>query len=189
MAVVAGVAPPLNTIVDSLDFCEVPLAPLYAGADQRTRIAGQIFMDSYDTCLSLTIEDVKDSLTSFAKLTAANGRIVLQPGIKRNIIAFVQWTRTELRSGRNPVLTPFPIANVVALHNNLKICSNFSKQSELLAVQVKPRKFTAEVDWRDWEPTFVNYLKLIPGITGIPLAYVVRRNAAPIGPAFVGPVR
>ena len=39
----------------------------------------------------------------------------------------------------------------------------------------------------DWEPTFTNYLKVIPGITGIPLAYVICRNVAP-DPTIITPV-
>lgn len=184
MAAVVPVSSPLI----SMGVCGVPLAPLFDGIDPQVRIAKQVFMNSFETCLNLTIDDVKDALVSFSKLTVANGRISLQPGTKRNIIAFVQWTRNELRNGRDSAQIPFPLAEVVSLQNDLKLCTNFVKQSELLAGQAKPRKLMADVDWIDWEPTFVNYLRLIPGITGIPLAYVIRRDPLPVGRGFVGPI-
>ena len=144
-------------------------------------------MDSFDTCLSISIDDVKDAITGFTKLPAGQGRIPFQPGVKWLIIAFVQWARTELRCGRDPSSIPFPVADMVQLHQDLKACVNFEKQADLLAGQAKPKPFTIQSQWMDWEPTFTNYLKVIPGITGIPLAYVIRRNVAP-DPTNTNPV-
>ena len=167
----------VNTVQASLLLCGVPNAPIFDGQTPSERVAQQIFMNSFDTCLSISIEDVKDAITGFTKLPVVQGRIPFQPGVKRLIIAFVQWTRTELRCGRDPSSIVFPIGNMVQLHQDLKSCLNFEKQADLLAGQAKPRSFTIQTQWMDWEPTFANYLQLIPGITGIPLAYVIRRNA------------
>ena len=40
----------------------------------------------------------------------------------------------------------------------------------------------------NWEPTLVNYLRLIPGRTGIPLSYVIRRRATPSAAQLIGPI-
>ena len=178
---------PVNTVSASLLLCGVPNAPVFDGQTPDERVAEQIFMDSFDTCLSISIEDVKDAITGFTKLTAAQGKIPFQPGVKRNIIAFVQWTRTELRCGRDPANLLFPIGNMVQLHQDLKACINFEKQADLLAGQAKPKSLTIQTQWMDWEPTFTNYLKLIPGTTGIPLAYVIRRDVA-ANPAIINPI-
>ena len=180
-------APPINTVQASLLLCGVPIAPAFDGQAPSERVAEQLFMNSFDTCLSITIEDVKDAITGFTKLPANQGRIPFQPGVKRLIIAFVQWTRTELRCGRDPTSILFPVNNMVQLHQDLKACINFEKQADLLAGQAKPKPFNIQSQWMDWEPTFSNYLKLIPGITGIPLAYIIRRNAAP-DPAITNPI-
>ena len=42
-----------------------------------------------------------------------------------------------------------------------------------------PGKFKDEKKWPDWEPAFMNYLSMIPGVRGVPLLYVVRENDAP----------
>jgi hypothetical protein len=40
----------------------------------------------------------------------------------------------------------------------------------------KPAKFTSETKWADWAPSFMNYLRTIPGRDGVPLRYVCRDN-------------
>ena len=86
----------LNTVEISLELCGVPLGPLFDGETPVQRVANQVFNNSFDICLDILIKDVKDALVSFTKLTAAQGKIPFQPGVKRNVIAFVQWTQTQL---------------------------------------------------------------------------------------------
>ena len=76
-------APPVNTVQASLLLCGVPIAPAFDGQSPSKRVAEQIFMDSFETCLSISIEDVKDAITGFTKLPANQGRIPFQPGVKR----------------------------------------------------------------------------------------------------------
>lgn len=184
----AAPLPPAFTVADAMVQCGVPNAPAFAGQTPPRRISQQIFADSFNTALNITIEEVNDALTAFTKLTVNNGRIQLQPGVKRRIRAFVQWARTMLRTGQDPTLVAFPVGSQISLQRDLQTCIKFEKQSDTLVSQAKPKKFTDEVIWIDWEPTLVKYLKLIPGITGIPLSYVVRRSATPPTAPIVGPV-
>ena len=39
-----------------------------------------------------------------------------------------------------------------------------------------PGKFENTKTWHQWKQGFANYLSVIPGITGIPLSYVIRKN-------------
>lgn len=43
----------------------------------------------------------------------------------------------------------------------------------------KPDKFTADVLWDNFAPSFKNYLRALPGQNGVPLLNVVRSNDAP----------
>ena len=70
----------------------------------------------------------------------------------------------------------------------LTSCIKFKKQSDTLVSQAKPKNFTEDTLWIDWEPTLVKYLKFIPGRTGVPLSYVVRRNATLPAAPLIGPV-
>ncbi|KAI2496262.1 hypothetical protein MHU86_18266 [Fragilaria crotonensis] len=42
-----------------------------------------------------------------------------------------------------------------------------------------PGKFKDERKWPEWEKAFTNYLSVIPGVSGIPLAYIVREEEEP----------
>lgn len=183
----AAIPPPIYTVEDAMVLCGVPADPIFDGKTPTRRVAEQIFLDSFETCLSTTMDDVKDAITSFSKLTVANGKIPFQPGVKKRITAFVQWTRTELRCGRDPSQTAFPPAELVTLLQDLKECDTFARQADLLASQAKPKQLTPTLQWLDWEATFTNYLRLIPGITGVSLSYVIRRSPNP-DPTILTPI-
>ena len=184
----AAALPPVFTVAQAMTNCRVPLVPIFGGQTPAARVASQIFMDSFETTLNITTEEVSDAMTAFTKLTVANGQIPLQPGVKRRVLAFVQWSRSMIRTNQDPTLVAFPVGNILALTRDLQTCKCFEKQSDLLATQAKPKSFKADIQWADWEPTFVKYLKLIPGHTRIPLAYIVRRQAVPPPAPIVGPV-
>jgi hypothetical protein len=42
-----------------------------------------------------------------------------------------------------------------------------------------PDKFKDEHKWPEWKKSFVNYLSVIPGVSGIPLSYIVRDEEFP----------
>ena len=128
----ADLLPPVFTVAQAMVQCCVPNAPVFNGQTPAERVLSQIFIDSFKTALSVTINDVNNAITAFTKLTAANGRIPLQPGVKRWVTAFVQWTRSMLRCGRDPTLVAFPVANIVDLMDDLPTCTRFEKQLDVL---------------------------------------------------------
>ena len=48
-----------------------------------------------------------------------------------------------------------------------------------MAEAAVPKLFTNEDKWRDWAPTFKNYLRQFLGKDGVPLVYVTRRDQTP----------
>ena len=184
----AAALPPVFDVAQAMSQGGVPNAPDFNGQMPAERVASQIFIDSFDTTLNTTAEEVSDAMTAFTKLSVANGRIPLQPGVKRRVLAFVQWTKSMIRTSRDPSLVAFSVGDILTLIKDLQTCKRFEKQSELLATQAKPKSFKAYTRWADWEPTLIKYLRLIPEHTGIPLAYVVQRAAVPPAAPIVGPV-
>ena len=112
-------------------------------------------------------------------MTVAQGQIRICPGTRKNIKAFVQWTGDELCLGRDPSGTPFSIGLVSDLIRRYKTHQRFIDDSKTLAEAAKPGKFKDSTKWEDWKPTFMNYLRSIPGRDGIPLKYICRENDAP----------
>ena len=43
---------------------------------------------------------------------------------------------------------------------------------------VQPKDFTKKIKQSNWAQSFENYLRAIPGRTGVPLSYVTRKNDA-----------
>ena len=62
-----------------------------------------------------TFEELDADFKSYSELTANEGRLRFSPGIKRNVKAFIQWTRDEIRLGRDPANTPFPVGRAAEL--------------------------------------------------------------------------
>ena len=50
----------------------------------------------------------------------------------------------------------------------------FVERAKTLSDTAKPDNFSEKTKWLDWKPTFTNYLKQIPGRSGVPLNYVIR---------------
>ena len=119
-------------------------------------------------------QELDEHFKTYSDLTVAQGQIRLRPGTRKNIKAFVQWTRDEIRLARDPGATAFLVDQVSNLIRRYKTHEKFQNDSKALAEAAKPDKFKDSVKWEDWKPTFLNYLRSIPGRDGIPLKYVCR---------------
>ena len=42
------------------------------------------------------------------------------------------------------------------------------------------KNFTEKIKWMDWKATLINFLKCQPGMSGVPLNYVISNNVAAI---------
>lgn len=98
---------------------------------------------------------------------------------RKNIKAFVQWTCDEIRLGRNPADTSFPIDQASDLIRRYKTHEKYQADSKTLAEAAKPEKFKEATKWEDWKQTFLNYIRSIPGRDGIPLKYICREHDEP----------
>jgi hypothetical protein len=55
----------------------------------------------------------------------------------------------------------------------------FQNDSKTLSEAAKPDKFHENLKWEDWKPTFLNYIRAIPGCDGIPFKYICREKDEP----------
>ena len=164
------------TVVDAMIACGVENDGLFMNETQAQRLASDIFGDQFTSCLDVTFKELDEHFKTYSDLTVAQGQIRVRPGTRKNIKAFVQWTRDELRLGRDPTNTPFPVENVSELIRRYKTHEKFLADSKTLSEAAKPDKFKESTKWEDWKPTFLNYLRSIPGRDGIPLKYVCRET-------------
>ena len=159
--------------------CGVNDVDLFEGRTQAERLAIDLFSDDFHTCMDKTHPELDSDFKTYSDLTQAQGQIRVTPGVKKTIKAFVQWARDEYRLGRDPEFGNFNNANSLTLMRRYKTHKQFIDKSSDLSDAAKPVKFSNNVKWADWSPTFINYLCTIPGRDGVPLNYVLRESGQP----------
>ena len=164
----------IQTVLDAMILCGVDNVAMFMGETQAQRIASEIFDDSFESCMDISFKDLDEHFKTYSDLTAVQGQIRIRPGIRKNIKAFVQWSRDELRLGHEPKMTPFPVDQVSDLIRRYKTHEKYLSDSKTLSEAAKPEKFKESTKWEDWKPTFLNYIRAIPGRDGVPLKYICR---------------
>ena len=96
------------TVQDAMIACGIDNVTLFDGSPPTTRIATNLFDDDFTACMEKTYKDLDDDLKGYSILTQAQGQIRLTPGTKKNLKAFVQWTRYRIRLGQDPAGIDFP---------------------------------------------------------------------------------
>ena len=169
----------INTVEEALIICGVNNVLLFQGDTAATRLVTDIFIDTYESMKDKTFAELDADFKSYSDLTAMQGQIRLLPGVKRNIKSLIQWAQDQFRTGQDPQDNIFPIANVTLLLRRQKSHALFITKSKTIVDSAKPTKYSDSTKWDDWNPTFVNFLRSIPGRDGVPLSYVIRKNGTP----------
>jgi hypothetical protein len=152
-----------HTVLAALIACGVDNVVLFLGETAAQRIADDIFDDLFCTCKDLSFKELDERFKTYSELSVQQGQIRVRPGTRKNIKAFVQWTRNELRLGRDPSHSVFPLDQVSDLIRRYKTHEKYQNDSKTLAEAAKPDKFKESMRWEDWKPTFLNYIRAIPG--------------------------
>lgn len=160
--------------------CGVSNMNMFNDQSDAARMAEDLFNDDFYSTMDKTFEELNEDFKTYANLTQAQGQIRINPGIRRNIKAFIQWSRDQIRVGQDPSTMQFPVEQAPILIRRYKSHLAFMKKSSVMVETARPKSFKQDMKWVDWKPTFVNFLKVIPGRDGVPLSYVVRENVEPV---------
>jgi hypothetical protein len=165
-----------NINVTTVDFVLQTIGFVIEGERNGIMTAG---LAQFDDFRYLNEKDIRDMADEFGKRTVANGRIVFGLGRTKKLVGAMHWVQDCYRSNDLPEQVPF---DEQALYGALSLSQVRKSDVELVATNAKavdPGKFKDERKWPEWEKAFTNYLAVIPGVTGIPLSYVVRESAIP----------
>ena len=121
------------TVQDAMIACGIDNVTLFDGSPPTTRIATDLFDDDFTACMDKTYEDLDDDLKGYSILTQAQGQIRLTPGTKKNLKAFVQWTRDRIRLGQDPAGIAFPPEDAIALLRRYKTHVQFVTKAKTLS--------------------------------------------------------
>ena len=168
-----GANPPF-TLAKAMFDCGIADAALFDGDMRASRIATELFGYEFTSRMDKTYVELDNDLKSYSTLTATHGQIRLTPGHKKNIKAFIQWMRDQIRIGIDPITVIFPVANASDVIKRYKHHDAYVKKSKMITETAKPEKFTDKIKWIEWYPTFINLLRAIPGKNRIPLSYIYR---------------
>ena len=175
----AALPPPLNTVYNAMILCGVDDNANFNGETAAQRIAAEVFDDDFASCMDKTLPELDDDFKSYSSLTAQNGQIRLNPGVKKRIKAFIQWSRDQIRVGMDPATMVFPPDNTTELIRRMKTHEAYKKKASTISDAAKPSQFTSKTKWEDWNPVFMNFLRSIPGRNGVPLSYICRADEGP----------
>ena len=148
----------------------------------RIRIEG---FETFEDLKSMKDKDIRDLAESYGRRTAGDGRFIFGVRRIRYLIGMIHWVQDFARINKTPSLDDFA-GNPVAFRSALDEASTRADvrkvekdQSDTVSKAADPGKFKDERKWPEWEPAFVNYLSTIPGVSGVPLSYVVREKEVP----------
>lgn len=172
MAAAAAAAAVAATVLDGITNCGVAAA-------LAQRVATDLFSDSFEMVKDKTVKELDEDLKAYADLPANGGRIRFAPAIRTALKAFIYWVQHEYRMSRDPTDMAFPAGDIANIMKRARTQQRFIENKKLMADAAKPKEFTAETKWSEWEPTLVGYLRALPGRDGVPLSYIIRRNDDP----------
>ena len=141
-----GANPPI-TIVNAMLDCGITDAELFDGNTKARRVATELFDNDFTSFMYKTYVDLDDDLNSYSTLTVTNGHIRLTPGHKKNIKAFIQWTRDQIRIGIDPITVRFLVANASDFIKIYKHHDAYVKKSKTITETANPEKFTDKLEW------------------------------------------
>ena len=127
----------------------------------------------------LVEKDIRDMADEFGKRSMAQGRIVFGRGRTKKLTGVMHWVQDRFRANDVPYHEDF---NEPALFEALSLAQIRKSDIDLVDTNTKaanPGKFKDERKWPEWEKSFINYLSVIPGVSGIPLSYIVRDEEFP----------
>ena len=147
-------------------------------AVQRGRIM-EAGLNDFEDFRYLVEKDIREMAAEFGKRAAAQGHILFGLGRTKKLTGVMHWVQDCYRAGDTPDHADFTTA---AMFEALSLAQVRESDIDLVSTNSKaadPGKFKDERKWPEWEKAFVNYLSVIPGVNGVPLAYVVREVETP----------
>lgn len=160
---------PIQQLLELIGFSE----------DETERII-QSGLQKYSDFKYFSEKDIRDVAEEFAKRTVNDGRIIFGIGRTKRMIGMMHWIQDNFRcSIFNPDPNEFNLESVEISFERALTRKRVEETFEATSKTATPGKFKDERKWTEWEPAFENYLATIPGVNGIPLKYIIRKDVEP----------
>ena len=166
--------PPMDLILNWIGF-DQPVT--------RERIRTEGF-ELFEDLLAMKEKDICDLSESYSRRIVADGRIIFGLRKSRYMIGLIHWVQDFGRVGKTPSIVGIPGAAefriaLDAAFYRADVSKVERDQADTVSKVADTGKFKDEQKLPEWEPSFVNYLSCILGVSGVPLSYVVRDKETP----------
>ena len=175
----------IHTIEEALEACGIDNGAEFGHFNEQThvqRIAEDVFDGDFTSCMDKKESELEDDWKAYAQLTVAQGQIRLRPAMKKNVKALIQWVRDEIRMGRDPADSAFPVNQAAQLIKRYTTHEQWIKKASDKDTTALPKQFKGDSKWLDWKGSFINFLCTQPGRDGVPLNYIIRDDINPPAP-------
>jgi hypothetical protein len=132
---------------------------------------------------SLKEKDISELADSYAKRTKAAGRMAFGLQRIKRLKALIHWVQDFERVDEEPHIDRL---TQETFREGLKVAAERAAirkeerdASETISRQATPGKLKDATHWDKWLPAIENMLSLIPGVMGVPLSYVIRKDETP----------
>ena len=103
------------------------------------RVAKEVFQDDFNKCMDISFKNLEKDFETFEELPQ-NEKITFSVSTRKNIKEFIQWVRDQVRCGKDPTLSPFPVDNIAELLRRHATHEAFVKKSLDLSDAARPEK-------------------------------------------------
>ena len=79
-----------HSVRDAMALCGLNNVNLFHGQTQAQRVASEVFGDDFHLCRDKTGDELKEDVKAYTSLTIAQGQIRFNPGVRKNLRAFLQ---------------------------------------------------------------------------------------------------
>ena len=157
----------------------------FGDVQHRNTIIDKWGFDRLTDFYDINETDIRDMAESFSKRSPAANRIIFS---MRRIKWLISMMHCGPRITNDAPRTQTSMTLLMRTNSRRRYLFQLNVQAygKLMpnkwtqsARQWIQENFKDEKKWPDWEPSFVNYLSMIPSVRGVPLSYVVRENDAP----------
>jgi hypothetical protein len=145
---------------------------------ERLRLMEASLAD-YEDFRYLVEKDIRDMAEEFAKRTVANGRMTFGLGRTKKLCGLMHWIQDCFRCADDPDHTVFDEQTLNEAQSRALIRKSDLDLVDTNSKAADPGKFKDERKWPEWSKSFGNFLSVIPGVSGIPLNYVIREDEEP----------
>jgi hypothetical protein len=127
---------------------------------------------SINDLADIAVKDVSAMCKKISGLSNARGGILIGYNLVRRLKGFVFWVKDQHRRNQIPLEEDF----------DLDVCKNALERMDIEEkrdsddAKIEPPGKLKAAEWLQWELKFINFLQSIPGASGVPLNYVVRKD-------------